>query len=198
MLAWWPLSAQTYRDSITDWQHHYKKEFLDDPHSPIKIEDTAFLRFFPINRKWCVTATVKMTPDAQPFDMATHSGKTKKFRQWAELRFADPTSSGLKFHTLRAFERVNPPAGDTVSRLTLFIPFYDETNSGDTYGGGRYMDVPKAAVNNGRLVVDFNKAYNPYCAFAEGFSCPIPPAENKLTLAVKAGEMVWTKKAKED
>jgi uncharacterized protein (DUF1684 family) len=139
-----------------------------------------------------------MTPDAQPFDMATHSGKTKKFRQWAELRFADPISRGLKFYTLRAIERVNPPPGDTVSRLTLFIPFYDETNSGDTYGGGRYMDVPKAAVNNGRLVVDFNKAYNPYCAFAEGFSCPIPPAENKLTLAVKAGEMVWTKKAKED
>jgi uncharacterized protein (DUF1684 family) len=198
MLALQPLSAQTYKDSIVQWQHHYKSEFLDDARSPVKANDTAFIRFFPVSRKWCVRATVRMTPEAKPFDMATHSGKTKKFRQWAELRFADPLSRGLRFYTLSAFERVDPPAGDTVSRVTLFIPFYDETNSEETYGGGRYMDIPKAAVSNGRLVLDFNKAYNPYCAFAEGFSCPIPPAENKLPLAVRAGEMVWTKKGKED
>jgi len=197
ILGWLPLSAQTYKDSVVQWQYHYKREFLEDSRSPVKAQDTGFIRFFPVSRKWCVVATVRMTPDAKPFDMATHSGKTKKFRQWAKLRFADPLSRG-RFHALSAFERVDPPAGDTISRLTLFIPFYDETNSGETYGGGRYMDIPKAAVKNGRLVLDFNKAYNPYCAFAEGFSCPISPAENKLPLVVRAGEVVWTKKPKED
>jgi uncharacterized protein (DUF1684 family) len=198
MLVWLPLAAQPYKDSIVEWQHHYKKEFLEDARSPVKAEDTAFIRFFPISKKWCVLATVRMTPEAKPFDMSTHSGKTKKFRQWAELRFLNPLSRDRRFHTLRAFERVDPPAGDTISRLTLFIPFFDETNSKQTYGGGRYMDIPKAAVKNGQLTLDFNKAYNPYCAFAEGFSCPIPPAENKLLLEVGAGEMVWTKKAKDD
>lgn len=198
ILACLPLSARSYKDSVVQWQHHYKKEFLDDPRSPIKAEDTAFLRFFPVNKRWCITASVTITPNALPFDMATHSGKTKKFRQWAELRFRNPLSSGPKYHTLHAFERVDPPAGDTVSRITLFVPFYDETNSESTYGGGRYMDIPKAAVQHGRVVLDFNKAYNPYCAFAEGFSCPIPPSESKLSLAVKAGEMVWAKKPKVD
>jgi uncharacterized protein (DUF1684 family) len=185
--------AQTYEDSLLQWQLHYKLEFVTEPHSPLKAEDTGYLRFFPIDKRWRVLAKVEMSPDAAPFDMATHSGKTKKFRQWAVLRFRNPVSKGKVEHTLSAYERVDRPASDTAARITLFIPFNDASNGEQTYGGGRYMDIPKADVKNGYLILDFNKAYNPYCAFAEGYSCPIPPAENKLLKAVTAGEMVWTK-----
>jgi uncharacterized protein (DUF1684 family) len=190
--------AQSYTDSIVRWQHEYKAEFLSDPRSPVKAADTGFIRFYPVNERWRVVANVVPTPEAKTFDMATHSGKTKRFRSWASLRFANPVSRGVHYYTLVAYERVDPPKGDTISPVTLFIPFNDETNLNDTYGGGRYMDIPKAAVKGGYLILDFNKAYNPYCAFGEGFSCPIPPIENKLPVEVRAGEMVWAKKANGD
>ena len=75
----------------------------------------------------------------------------------------------------------------------LFIPFKDETNGRETYGGGRYLDIRMGAIKSGKVSLDFNKAYNPYCAFASagGYSCPVPPRENHLKVAVKAGEMVF-------
>ena len=188
--------AQSYRDSIMRWQHEYKTEFLSDPRSPVKAGDTGFIRFFSIDQGWRVMAKVVPTPEAKAFDMATHSGKTKKFRSWARLKFANPVSRGLNYYTLVAYERIDPSKGDTISPVTLFIPFNDETNLSSTYGGGRYIDIPKSAVKDGYLILDFNKAYNPYCAFGEGFSCPIPPIENKLPVEVRAGEMVWAKKEK--
>lgn len=69
---------------------------------------------------------------------------------------------------------------------SLFVPFKDTSSGFETYGGGRYLDVP---LHNGRLEVNFNFAYNPYCAFGDGWSCPIPPQENCLTVAVLAGEL---------
>jgi uncharacterized protein (DUF1684 family) len=71
----------------------------------------------------------------------------------------------------------------------LFIPFNDETNGNETYGGGRFLDV----YENGeqKLLIDFNKAYNPYCAYNHKYSCPIPPESNNLNLKIKAGEKKW-------
>ena len=73
----------------------------------------------------------------------------------------------------------------------LFLPFLDDTNGEESYGGGRYIDlrIPK----NDELVIDFNKAYNPYCAYNEKYSCPIVPRENYLALKVEAGVKVFKK-----
>ena len=182
--------AQTFAAEVAKWQHHYKAEFLTDDRSPVKAKDTGFLRFFPAGPRWRVTAAVTLTPDAPAFDMATHSGRTKRFRQYAIFRFSAPGSYSLPGRAvkLHAYERVDRPASDTLSAVSLFIPFTDLTSGGETYGGGRYMDLKKADIQNGSVILDFNKAYNPYCAFGEGFSCPIPPAENRLAIAVKAGE----------
>lgn len=181
-------SAQSYNDGIRNWQQHYKEEFLTDARSPLKAKDTGFLRFYHITGKWRVSAKVILTPDSPAFDMATHSGKTKRFRPYAILCFADPITRGLKYHTLIAYERINPPSGDTMSALSLFIPFNDLTNGSETYGGGRYIDLMKADVKGREILLDFNKAYNPWCAFGEGFSCPVPPVENRLKMKVRAGE----------
>lgn len=71
----------------------------------------------------------------------------------------------------------------------LFLPYMDATNGAETYGGGRYMDVEK--LPNGAYKMDFNLAYNPYCAYNPSWICPIPPAENRLPFAVKAGERMF-------
>jgi uncharacterized protein (DUF1684 family) len=73
----------------------------------------------------------------------------------------------------------------------LFVPFKDRTNYDATYGGGRYIDLSTKDIVNGRILLDFNKCYNPYCAFADGFNCPIPPDENSLPIEIAAGEKTF-------
>ena len=72
----------------------------------------------------------------------------------------------------------------------LFLPFRDATSGRETYGAGRYLDVQPPDAD-GDVVIDFNLAYNPYCAYSEGFSCPLPPAENRLDVPIRAGEMTF-------
>jgi uncharacterized protein (DUF1684 family) len=70
----------------------------------------------------------------------------------------------------------------------LFLPFTDETSGGDSYGGGRYMDVFKSNINtDGTLELNFNNTYNPYCAYNEDYSCPLTPRDNHLNIAILAG-----------
>ena len=75
----------------------------------------------------------------------------------------------------------------------LFIPFMDHTNGETTYGGGRYFDVMIGDIMDDKLVLDFNICYNPYCAFSDGYNCPVPPKENHLEVAIKAGEKMFNK-----
>jgi uncharacterized protein len=75
-------------------------------------------------------------------------------------------------------------------RNLLFLPFTDRTTGKESYDGGRYIDLDLNSIQNNKVLIDFNKAYNPYCAYVSGrYSCPIPPAENNLAVAVRAGEM---------
>ncbi len=71
-------------------------------------------------------------------------------------------------------------------RGRFFLPFADTTNGLETYQGGRYIDPQEKP--NGKLTVDFNYAYNPYCAYGEGWSCPLPPDANQLPVEIRAGE----------
>ncbi len=75
----------------------------------------------------------------------------------------------------------------------LFVPFGDVTSGFTSYGGGRYMDFTFQDIKNNKLSIDFNKAYNPYCAYTAGYNCPIPPKENLLTVAIDAGEKSYGK-----
>lgn len=172
---------------LTDWQHHYKRELNADARSPVHGSDTGLIRFFPISMKWRTSAKVKLTPDAKPFKMGTHSGKTKEFRSYAILEFT-VAGQGKRKYALHVYEPVNRPADGSIPDDYLFLPFQDLTSNKTSYGGGRYIDVSRASLGEGFYVLDFNKAYNPYCAFGGNYSCPIPPDENRLNVAVDAGE----------
>jgi uncharacterized protein (DUF1684 family) len=90
------------------------------------------------------------------------------------------------------FEVNGEPAALTVytsDRGDMFVPFADATGGSETYGAGRYLEVEK--IGNDRIHVDFNLAYNPWCAYSPAYSCPIPPAENRLEVPIRAGEKLF-------
>lgn len=181
-------NAQSYNGSI--WQHrqHYKEEFVTEERSPIKGTDTGYLRFFAPDESYKITCSFMPTPDAPSFDMPTSSGKTKKFRQYGLVTFKvhDTLCSLQVFQNLGLLK--DPKHSDH-----LFIPFTDGTTYTETYGGGRYIDLSTKDVTGNKVEIDFNKCYNPYCAFADGYNCPIPPVENRLPVTIPAGEKIWAK-----
>ena len=185
------LKAQTYRDSILKYRKHYKEEFLTDKRSPLKASDTGYLRFYKPDASYRVTATFNKTEAGKTFMIPTHSGKNKPYREYGTLSFKLKGAS----YILHIYQSADTLRKDLAAYL--FIPFTDNTNYTETYGGGRYIDMGMDEIKDGKAVLDFNKCYNPYCAFAGGYSCPIPPEENKLKTAIKAGEKLFGKKVKE-
>lgn len=186
------LAAQNadtaYIAQIIAHRQHYKAEFIGKPRSPLTAQDTALLDFFAPDPAWRIKARLTLTPEAQPFDMLTYSGLTRLYRQYGSLHFEQ---SG-KPYTLRIYQNLTLMAKDSAAyRDYLFLPFKDASNGAGTYGGGRYLDFRTGDVQGGVLTLDFNKTYNPYCAYSDGYNCPIPPKENHLPLEVLAGEKAF-------
>ncbi len=178
--------GQTYRDTIATFRKKYIAELLEDKRAPIKPHQTPKISFFPADRSYCVWADVKETPGSIPFMIPTHSGRQKPFREYATLTF---TLQGQQYnlHVYQGIDIIK----DTLYKDHLFLPFKDRTNYESTYGGGRYIDLSLKDITGGRLLLDFNKCYNPYCAYADGFNCPIPPDENILPIEIPAGEKTF-------
>lgn len=161
----------------------YKAHFLTDARSPLTASDTALLDFFPPQASFRVAARFERTPQAAPFELPTYSGQKRDYVQFGTLDFElEGQQQSLNiYQNLRLMK-------DSTYRDYLFLPFKDWTNGEETYGGGRYLDFKTGDIRDGILIIDFNQCYNPWCAFSDGFNCPIPPKENHLELAVKAGE----------
>jgi uncharacterized protein (DUF1684 family) len=192
-----PAFAQPARDSFEHWQQEYKREFLSDARAPLTAEDTGGIRFYPFNPKLVFArARVKISKNQKPFLIATHSGKAKRVRQYAVISCMAPKGfpASLRRHRfdLRVYQ-ILAAGSDSARDDGLFVPFYDATNGSTTYGGGRYMDLHISDIRDGRLMLDFNRAYNPWCAYKEGYNCPIPPEENRLHIAIEAGEKMYVK-----
>lgn len=172
---WWPDSLQAYWDRIN-------ADYRDPEHTPLPEEHRAHFkeleRFAPDERS-CVRASFK--PRAgKTFGMKTTTDRLPEYQPVGLLRF---TIAGKK-EKLTVYRNL---ALTTKAEYAnhLFVPFTDLTNGLSTYGGGRYLDLQGPL---GQVVeLDFNKAYNPYCAYGGRYSCPIPPAENHLVVPVEAG-----------
>jgi len=178
--------AQT--KSYVEGMRAYRKMYVDS-HEVVKNGDKQYMHFFAIDPGFRVTSNFTPAKNAKWFAMKTSGTETQTYRKYGVLTF--------KIH-------------DTTVRLTvyqsqslmtstdyadyLFIPFTDNTSGNESYGGGRYLDYKISDIKNNKLLLDFNKAYNPYCAYTTGYNCPIPPAENDLKVAIKAGEKAFEKK----
>lgn len=178
--------AQDHKTMIATYRKQYMADFLSDARSPLKKDDLQFLRFYDADSTYSVTATVKMLTMESPFVMPVFSGTGRDYERYALLSF---TLKGkpmqLTLYKSLALAQ-NPLYSDY-----LFLPFTDSTNGQTTYGGGRYIDTRTGDIKEGKIIIDFNKAYNPYCAFSSGYSCPKPPDENKLAVAIEAGEKLF-------
>jgi len=196
LLVWafcWPGMISTafaqsekelHKSEIMEYRQKYYHQYLTDPRAPYEAADTVFLSFFPIDYNYKVTASLTKEENPQPFDMALYSGITRKFIKYGTLTFE--LEGGL--HDLSLYQDISR-GNNPLARAALFLPFKDLTNGEETYGGGRYFDLKVSDIDaDGTMVLDFNKAYNPWCAYSEGYNCPIPPKENHLALGINAGE----------
>ncbi len=181
------LYAQSSREAIAAYRKKQLEEITGGPGSPLRPEDTTGISFFDADEKYLVQARVELLKGEKPFRMPTYAGTTKEFIRYARLHFE---ISGVK-QTLTVFKNLGIPGALATLSQTLFIPFKDKTNGRQTYGGGRYLDlvIPKG---ENEILLDFNKAYNPYCAYSEGYQCPVPPRENHLSAGLPAGEKKYT------
>lgn len=144
--------------------------------SPFKnnASGTDSLSFYPLDRNYEIMAKVTVLEEKNYITLPTNDRSQQKFLKYgyASFKVKDAT---CKLMLLR-------PIGEK----KILMPFADETSGVETYGGGRYIDLN---INpSKRITLDFNLAYNPYCAYNGNFSCPLPPKENILQVKIEAGE----------
>lgn len=152
--------------------------FGASPHSPLTADQRrtfAGLRYFPPNPALDLKLEVEAFPTLERVEMQTTTGEVQTYERYGRVRFAVE----------------GQPVELTVYRNEhgYFLPFADALAGEETYGAGRYLEPE--ALPDGRLAVDFNLAYNPYCAYNDSWSCPITPRENRLAVPIRAGEKVF-------
>lgn len=183
------LNAQTEKEniaSIKKFQKELNTEYLNPKESPLRGDNLKNFKkhpFFPINLKYRVTAKFVKTENPVPFELPTSSGKFKQYQEYGKATF----ELDGKSLTLTLYQSLDLMKMEKYKDY-LFLPFRDETNEKETYGGGKYMDLKIPAGNE--IILDFNQSYQPYCAYnAFDYNCPIVPAENKLPIRIEAGVM---------
>lgn len=168
---------------IEDYRAELNKEYSDSATSPLPKEKIANFKgheFYPVDLKYHIKAKFIRTENEKPFKIQTTGTRTPEYVKYGEAHFE---LDGKKL-VLNLYRNIALSQKEEYKNH-LFIPFKDLTSGDETYGGGRYMD---SQIPEGKYIfIDFNKAYNPYCAYSSRYSCPIPPKENHLEVEIKAG-----------
>lgn len=169
--------------AASDYQKQLDLEYANPKESPLMESDLKIFKgldFYPVDAEFIVEARFVKSEKEKPFEMKTTGDRRPMYVKFGELHF----ELGGKSHKLNVYRNIELTKKEEY-RDHLFLPFSDETSGNETYIGGRYIDlrIPKSDT----LIIDFNRAYNPYCAYNYKYSCPIVPLENDLKVAVKAG-----------
>ncbi len=174
----WLMTDDDYILAEQKWRSNRDLSFKGDFDSPIPDslrESFTKLNWYPVNREYKITATFEKNPDFQRIEMPRSQGGPETYI----------IAGWLKFKIKGKPQRLTAYAPNPEDSKVLFIPFRDLTSAKGTYGGGRYIDT---RLVNDKVLLDFNRAYNPYCVYNYDFACPIPPEENKLKVEILAGE----------
>lgn len=162
------------------------RAFKEDEDSPVPADQRATftgLAYFPFDAKYRFVATLEPCPQPEVIETeTTRPDDTRRYRCAGVFRF---TVDGVACRLVA----LTPDLGVSDAATDLFIPFRDTTAGTQTYPAGRYLQLKRRGDN--AYVLDFNQAFNPYCAYGGNYSCPLPPPENHLTVAIRAGEMRW-------
>ena len=166
---------EQFRQEVDEFMRYH-------PQSPLghdQQHEFSGLNYYDINESLVVDVEVERFSEDEPVVvMETSTGDQAEYRRWGKVAFdVEKSEAALVVYVDNHGE--------------FFLPFKDSTNGKETYGAGRYMDDHRPAIQpleGDRLRLDFNYAYNPYCAYSPYFSCPLPPAENWLRVPIEAGE----------
>lgn len=163
---------------LDDFRKEKDKFFGEHPQSPLTLEqrkDFSGLNYFPENEALNLEVTVDLLNDPQPMHMQTTTGGVQVYVRYGRFKFVvDGQETELTIYK---------------SEHGYFLPFVDSLAGEETYPAGRYLDPEE--LPGDRFLVDFNIAYNPYCAYNEMWSCPITPSENRLKVPIRAGEKIF-------
>ena len=162
--------------SALDHYRQPKDEFFESnpqsPFTPEQQKNFSGLKYFPENSAMNMDLEIDQFEIKDPVEIQTTTGDMRTYDRFGKIHFeVEGEQVSLTVYAT--------PHG-------YFIPFVDNQAGKETYGAGRYIDPEE--LPDGKLLVDFNLAYNPYCAYNEAYSCPLPPAENRIPVAIKAGE----------
>lgn len=186
LFSFGPVNAQnlSYIEEIQAYRKEQNAEFLNPSKSPLTAQERKEFKghdFFPIDEDYRVQARFEPTPDSKPFPLNTSKGTTQLYKRIGILHF----ELKGKPYTLEAYlqiQRFTIPGQKTY----VFLPLIDATTGESTYDAGRYLHyegIPEGT----DWVIDFNKLYNPYCAYSDKYECPMVPEPNHLPIAVEAG-----------
>jgi uncharacterized protein (DUF1684 family) len=165
--------------------------FREDRDSPIPARLRSALNglaYFPVDARYRVRARLVRDPNPQGVVLATSKGVPREMIRVGSFEFEVEGTP----QRLAAYKAVPTPGHHHEDR-SLFVPFRDGTSGKDSYGAARYLDIEELRTDE--YVIDFNVAYNPYCAYSDDYVCPFPPRENWLTVPIMAGEKDFPLKA---
>jgi uncharacterized protein (DUF1684 family) len=169
----------SYADEVAAARAVKDRFFSEDEESPIPEDKRSTLLplpYYPVDPSYSVPAVLKLSVERPVFEMPTSTGTLRRYQLVGAIEF---TLEGQPM-SLGAFV----PEGEEIG--SLFVPFADLTTGSETYAAGRYLDIPPTAT--GFYALDFNQAYNPYCAYNASYECPYPPSSNRLKVPIRAGE----------
>lgn len=179
-----PIVAQDFEKEIEEYRKEQNAEFRDPDKSPLTIKEQRKFKehdFYPADEAYRVIARFEATPDSKPFPLGTSRGKSRLYRRLGILHF----ELHGKPYTLEAYLQ-SQGFGMRTQKVYVFLPLVDETTGDETYGAGRYLHyegIPEGT----EWVIDFNKLYNPSCAYSDRYDCPKVPEPNHLPIAIEAG-----------
>lgn len=165
------------------YQEELSAFYENDKTTPLSQNEKAQfggIDFFPLNKKYILKAHFKKIDSGSTIPFPTSAKKMKHYKEFGLLQFVIDGQA----QELTLYESVPAIAG---YEDALFLPFKDVTTGFTSYGAGRYLDVNRSEIEGDSLLLDFNKAYNPYCAYSTAYNCPIPPSNNTLTVSIEAG-----------
>ncbi len=176
-------SSETYLEEIKQYREEKDKLMLSEgfPFTG-KADEFTGLKYFDTDPEYRISASLEPIKSKKVVILATNDGLENRYLEYAYATFA---INNVKCRLLILETMAMGP-----DRGNLFLAFADETSAQETYGAGRYLDINKVPGSTS-VLLDFNKAYNPYCAYSDNFSCPFPPKENILSVAIPAGEKVY-------
>ena len=175
--------TQFSREGVEKFQNELNAEYADSKETPLLPEDLKefkSLDYYPANEKFYVVAQFVRTANEQPFEMKTSTDRKPIYVKYGEAHF----SIDGQFFKLNIYRNSELSKKEQYKDY-LFLPFSDLTCGDESYIGGKYIDlkIPQGDT----VVIDFNRSYNPYCAYSPKYSCPKVPLENDLKIAIRAG-----------